>query len=97
MALRGKVSELAHRILRWADQRMPVGVRSVIGVVFMIGGVFGLLPILGFWMLPVGAALVALDIPWTRHRIRRWMAMHEARARRSRRSNPAGAETTSSQ
>ena len=39
----------------------------------MIGGVFGFLPILGFWMLPLGIAFVALDIPSTRHRIEDWM------------------------
>ncbi len=30
-----------------------MGVRSIIGVVFMIGGVLGFLPILGSWLLPL--------------------------------------------
>ena len=85
--LRRKASDLAHRILHWADRRVPFGIRSLVGVAFMIGGVFWFLPILGLWMLPLGVALIALDIPWTRHRIRDWMAAHEAkrRARAARR------------
>ena len=39
----------------------------------MVGGVFGFLPVLGFWMLPLGAALIALDLPFTRKRIEKWM------------------------
>ena len=52
---------------------MPFGIRSVVGVLFMMGGVVGFLPILGFWMFPLGVAFVALDIPWTRHKIHDWM------------------------
>jgi hypothetical protein len=39
----------------------------------MVGGFFGFLPILGFWMLPLGLALIALDLPPTRKRIERWL------------------------
>jgi hypothetical protein len=39
----------------------------------MVGGVFGFLPILGFWMLPLGVALIGLDIPPARKRIQAWM------------------------
>lgn len=39
----------------------------------MVGGVFGFLPILGFWMLPLGMALIALDLPPTRRFIEGWM------------------------
>ncbi len=36
----------------------------------MVGGVFGFLPILGFWMIPLGLAIAALDIRplWRRFR-----------------------------
>ena len=47
----------------------------------MVGGVFGFLPILGFWMLPLGAALVALDLPFMRNRIDLWMDALEKKAR----------------
>jgi|TARA_Y100001935_G_C17213234_1_gene461218 hypothetical protein len=35
----------------------------------MVGGIFGFLPILGFWMFPLGVALVLLDIPFTKDKI----------------------------
>ena len=48
------------------------------GVLFIIGGILGFLPILGFWMLPLGIAFIALDIPPTRKRIHRWKEeLHE--------------------
>jgi len=39
----------------------------------MVGGLFGFLPVLGFWMLPLGVALIGLDIPPARKRIQIWM------------------------
>jgi hypothetical protein len=45
----------------------------MVGVLLMIGGVFGFLPVLGFWMFPLGLAFIALDIPITAHRIDAWM------------------------
>lgn len=65
---------------------MPPGIRSVLGLLFMVGGVFGFLPILGFWMLPLGAALVALDLPFMRKRIEHWMEALQKKA------NQGGAE-----
>lgn len=50
---------------------MPPGVRSLIGVLFCIGGVFGFLPVLGFWMFPLGLAFIALDVPGLRTRLDR--------------------------
>ena len=61
------------RLLQWGNRRVPAGVRSVIGVFLMLAGVFGFLPIIGFWMFPIGVAFVALDIPWTRQHIHDWM------------------------
>lgn len=58
---------------RWADEKLPTGVRSLLGLLLMVAGVLGFLPILGFWMLPLGAALVVLDIPFLRHRLLGWL------------------------
>ena len=46
----------------------------------MVGGVFGFLPVLGFWMFPLGLAFIALDIPFTAHRIEDWMVTLKERA-----------------
>lgn len=54
-------------------RRIPPGVRSVLGILLMIGGVLGFLPILGFWMLPLGLILIALDIPPLRRRVTDWI------------------------
>jgi hypothetical protein len=44
----------------------------------MAGGVVGFLPIVGFWMLPLGVVLVALDIPPFRRRVLRWLARQQS-------------------
>ncbi len=71
--LRQRIAGFTYRTLKWGRDHVPPGVRSVIGVLFMTGGVFGFLPILGFWMLPLGAAFIALDVPPLRRRIEDWM------------------------
>jgi len=39
-------------------------VRLTLGVLLIIGGgVFGFLPVLGYWMVPVGFLVLATDIP----------------------------------
>jgi hypothetical protein len=38
-------------------------VRLPLGIALMAGGVFSFLPILGLWMLPLGALLVGEDFP----------------------------------
>ena len=76
-ALRRRIARYTHRTLRWGRDHAPPGVRTVIGALLMVGGVFGFLPVLGFWMLPLGAAFIALDIPPARRRLNRWMARKE--------------------
>jgi len=61
------------RAVEWGDRRVPVGLRSVVGLLLMTGGVLGFLPVLGFWMLPAGAAFIALDIPPLRRRLLAWL------------------------
>ena len=78
-ALRRRIAFTTLRTLKWGDRHVPPGVRSVVGAVLMVAGVFGFLPIVGFWMFPLGVAFVALDIPWTRHHIHAWMERLEAR------------------
>ena len=70
------------RGVTWGDENVPRGIRSVLGIVLIVGGVFGFLPILGFWMLPLGAALIALDIPPLRHRLVAWLGGDKDKADR---------------
>ncbi len=60
------------RALEWGE-KVPFGLRSLLGLILMVAGVFGFLPILGFWMLPLGVAFIALDVPPLRRRLLQWM------------------------
>jgi hypothetical protein len=42
--------------------------RMVLGVLLIIGGMLGFLPVLGFWMIPLGLVVLSYDIP----RVRLW-------------------------
>lgn len=66
-----RLTDGARKAYHWGDNHIPPGLRLVLGIVLMIGGAFGFLPVLGFWMLPLGAVLVALDIPPLRRRLHR--------------------------
>ncbi|MFC0478871.1 hypothetical protein [Gellertiella hungarica] len=63
---------------RWARIGMGVGL--------VIGGFLGFLPVLGFWMVPVGVLVLSQDIPWVRRFRRRtelwWLRRRQARRNR---------------
>lgn len=40
------------------------------GLVLIVAGVFGFLPVLGFWMIPLGLAVMWLDLRWLLRRCR---------------------------
>lgn len=50
------------RVLIWVRLHVPPGLRLVLGILLMIGGVFSILPFLGLWMLPAGFYIAALDV-----------------------------------
>jgi hypothetical protein len=60
-----------------------------LGLVLIGGGIFSFLPILGLWMLPIGALLLGEDIPPVRRLTLNvlgraqcwWDARHSSRAR----------------
>lgn len=54
------------------------------GVLFTLGGVLSILPFLGLWMLPLGAALLAEDVPGMKgplERAAQWLAAAWRRVR----------------
>ena len=73
------------RMLRHAHyigrRRLRRGLRTVAGIGLMVGGVFGFLPVLGFWMFPLGLFLVILDIPGTQRALTRWLYRQRNRHR----------------
>jgi len=67
--------------------RQPSGrwLRIPLGILLTLGGVLGALPIVGFWMLPIGLALLADDVrllrsgrsrilDWVEQRRPHWLA-----------------------
>jgi fatty acid desaturase len=58
--------------------------RIVIGIALILGGFVGFLPILGFWMIPLGLAVLSIDLPSIRRHRRRavvWWGRRRQRAR----------------
>jgi len=49
--------------------------RAGVAILLIIGGVLGIvLPVLGFWMVPLGLALLAIDLPLLRGPFARLLA-----------------------
>lgn len=61
--------------------------RIAIGAALVVGGTLGFLPILGFWMIPLGIVVLSGDL----HIVRRWRrrAVVAWERRKRRRENPA--------
>jgi hypothetical protein len=51
------------RFVRWLREPSSFAVRFIVAILFIAGGIFSFLPILGIWMLPLGLLLIAQDVP----------------------------------
>ena len=59
---RDRVREIWRSTQDWAWRNLPPGTRLIAGLLIMTGGFFGFLPVLGFWMIPLGFAVAAIDV-----------------------------------
>ncbi|MGX0877625.1 hypothetical protein ACSSV4_002315 [Roseovarius sp. MBR-154] len=59
---KGRLRQLRRRVQVWTGRRLPPGVRLIAGLLLIVGGMLGFLPVLGFWMVPLGVAVAALDV-----------------------------------
>ena len=66
-----ELPSVAGGFLRWLRGSSSGWVRVPVGLLLIIFGVFGFLPVLGFWMVPLGVLLLAQDIPFLRRPILR--------------------------
>ena len=66
-----RVRRMRRRLQVWAKRHLPPGVRLLVGLLLMVGGIFAFLPVLGIWMIPVGIAVAALDVVPLWRRLRR--------------------------
>jgi hypothetical protein len=62
--------------IRFGDRSINLpesrALRIALGVLLVLAGALGgWLPILGFWMVPLGLVVLSVDIPWVRRRRRR--------------------------
>lgn len=55
--------------------------RIVIGIVLILGGILGFLPILGFWMIPIGLLVLSYEFALVRRHRRRLVVWWERRRR----------------
>ena len=72
--------------IRLGKYRLPLPgswiVRVLIGLVLILGGFLGFLPVLGFWMVPLGLMVLSIDLPFARRWRRRmevWWGKRKAR------------------
>lgn len=76
-----KLIVLSYRFLTGGKRYLPPFLRGLLGVLLIASGLLGFLPVLGFWMVPLGVALLAADVP----PLRRWLIKRLNRARRNSR------------
>jgi hypothetical protein len=75
-----------HRI-RFAGSRIKLprsrALRIALGSALVLAGLVGFLPVVGFWMIPLGLIVLSVDLPLVRRARRRAVVWWERR-RRSR-------------
>jgi hypothetical protein len=73
------------RFIDWVRRPTSRLIRVPMGGLLVLFGLFGFLPVLGFWMLPLGLLLIARDVPalepplarlfaWLNRRMPNWKA-----------------------
>jgi hypothetical protein len=63
-------------VMRWLRRPSSRWVRVPAGAFLIGAGMLGFLPVFGFWMLPLGLALLAQDFPparWVAARLLDWI------------------------
>ncbi|MFQ5346428.1 MAG: hypothetical protein ACE5ED_01105 [Rhodothalassiaceae bacterium] len=65
--------------------------RIALGIALIFGGMLGFLPVLGFWMIPLGLAVLSVDIPQARRWRRRLSVWWQRRRQKRGEGNRADA------
>jgi len=76
--------EWLRNAVHWLRAPSRLWVRLIAGVLLIIGGILAILPIFGLWMLPLGLALIADDVPWLQVRLEQAARWCERMGRRMR-------------
>jgi hypothetical protein len=57
-----RVPTRVSHFIRWLRQPSSFTARLAVAILFILGGIFSFLPVLGVWMLPLGLLLIAQDV-----------------------------------
>ncbi len=71
----------------------PKPVRIAIGVLLVLMGMVGFLPIVGFWMIPLGLLVLSVD-SWRVRRMRRRFEVWYGRRAAAKKAQAANADVT---
>ena len=71
---------MAENHVRFGDRKVALPksriARVAIGAVLVAGGIVGFLPVVGFWMIPLGLIVLSVDLPivrrWRRQAVVAW-------------------------
>ena len=76
-------------VIMWLRQPHLRWLRLPVAALFILGGLLGFFPILGFWMIPIGVVLLVDDIPGIKRpafrlwvRLGRWIRSALGRGKR---------------
>ncbi len=69
MALKQEIT-IFGRTVRLPESRW---LRIAAGYALIAGGLVGFLPVLGFWMIPLGVLVLSREYHWARRLRRRWV------------------------
>ena len=78
---------MTRRKVAFGGRHVPLPASKVLrislGVVLLLGGIVGFLPVVGFWMIPLGLLVLSFDFPAAR-RLRRRTVVWWGRRQRAR-------------
>src|SRR3982751_6178826 len=72
-----KMPDSLRRAVEWLREPSRLWIRIVAAILLILGGIFSILPVLGLWMLPLGLALLAQDVPFLQGPLIRLLAWVE--------------------
>ena len=73
--LERRLPAFAARLMAWSRRPGTAYVRVPLGVLLVLAGIAGaVMPVLGVWMIPLGLALMAFDIPFLQPPLIRMLA-----------------------
>ena len=58
-----KLPKMFSRVVDWVRRPTSRLVRLPVAFLLLFFGIFGFLPVVGFWMIPLGLLLIARDVP----------------------------------